>query len=131
MDMNLTERVSYLKGLMDGLSIADTTPEGKLFKAIIDVLDEMAESVTLLEDDVDEMFELADEIDADLAEVEKIAYDEEDFYEIECPECGEIINIDEDLAEEGQVVCPVCGEDLEFDLDDLIDDCDCGCEDCK
>ena len=41
----LAERVSYIKGLMDGMNIDLATNEGKLFKAIVDVLDDMALSI--------------------------------------------------------------------------------------
>ena len=41
--MTLSERTAYLKGLMEGMEIDTETKEGKLFAAIIDVLDEMAE----------------------------------------------------------------------------------------
>jgi hypothetical protein len=33
----LSERVSYIKGLMEGMNLDTATNEGKLFKAIIDV----------------------------------------------------------------------------------------------
>ena len=123
--MNLSERVSYLKGLMDGLSIDETKPEGKLFKAIIDVLDEMSASVLDLEDDMDEMAELADNLDEDLGAVEEYLFgedDDEDYFEVECPNCGEVICMDEDLACEGEVLCPACGENVEVDIE-----CECGC----
>ena len=34
--MTLTEKASYLKGLMDGMNLDTTTNEGKLFAAIAD-----------------------------------------------------------------------------------------------
>ena len=39
--MNLTEKVAYLKGLMDGMEIDLETKEGKLFAAIADVLEDL------------------------------------------------------------------------------------------
>ena len=69
--MNLTEKVSYLKGLMEGLSIDESTPEGKLFTAVLDLLDDMALTVTELENSVTEMEELVDIFDEDLGAVEE------------------------------------------------------------
>jgi hypothetical protein len=43
---NMKEKVSYLKGLSDGLGITHDTKEGKLLLAIIDVLDDMSIAVT-------------------------------------------------------------------------------------
>ena len=38
--MNISEKVAYIKGLSEGLSLDETTKEGKLIAAIIDILDE-------------------------------------------------------------------------------------------
>ena len=54
--MNLSEKAAYLKGLADGLEISDTTKEGKLLKAVVELLDEMANSVSNLEEDVDQIY---------------------------------------------------------------------------
>ena len=37
----LREKVSYLKGLADGLPLDENTNEGKVLRAIIEVLDDM------------------------------------------------------------------------------------------
>ena len=145
--MNITEKVAYLKGLLNGLSIDTETKEGKLFTAIIDVLDEMALWIVDVEEAYDELQEVVDAIDEDLGEVEEDLYgdecddddcdcDCEEEYEVVCPECGDSIYLNYDMLEEGEMTCPNCGEHLEFDLDAMDDDChcegghcDCGCED--
>ena len=43
--MTLTEKVAYLKGLVDGLGVDETSKEGRIIKAIVDVLDDMALTV--------------------------------------------------------------------------------------
>ena len=48
--MNLTEKAAYLKGLMDGMNFDKNTNEGKLIAGIIDMMDDLALSVTDLED---------------------------------------------------------------------------------
>ena len=126
--MNLTEKVSYLKGLMEGLSIDENSPEGKIFAAMFDLLDDMALTVTELEGSVTEMEELVDIIDEDLGAVEEELFDDdiddEDYYELD----GELICMDTELAKEGEVECPACGEKIEFDLEDDCDCCDCCCD---
>lgn len=133
--MTLTEKVSYLKGLMDGIELDVTSKEGKIFKAIADVLDDMAITVSDIEDVVGEMGQQIDEIDDDLSAIEEEWYDDYDeddddetIYEVECPSCNEVICIDEELADEGSIDCPNCGEHLEFDFEDEDDDCDCDCD---
>jgi uncharacterized protein (UPF0212 family) len=79
------------------------------------------------------MGEQVDSIDEDLAEVEKLVYDEEDieFEEIECPHCGEKIDVDLDMIDEDAetIECPHCHEkiELEWDCDCDDDECGCGC----
>ena len=142
--MTITEKVSYLKGLAEGLSIDDTTKEGKIIKAIIDVLDDVAFSVADLEDGLAEVCDQVDLIDEDLEALEEEFYGDEDecdcdgcsdedfdgdLYEVQCPACGDTICIDEETLEQGEIECPNCGELLEFDLEEECEDegCDCGC----
>ena len=40
--MTVTEKVSYLKGLAEGLGIDENEKNGKVIKAIIDVLDDLS-----------------------------------------------------------------------------------------
>ena len=137
--MNISEKVAYLKGLMEGLDIDLESKEGKLFSAIVDVLDEVALTVEELADEVDALDTVVAEIDEDLGDVENEVYGEdgcdccdcEDF-EAECPNCGEIVELDCEDLENGVVVCPNCKEEFEIELDDDDDcDCDCGCCDDK
>ena len=45
--MTVSEKVAYLKGLADGLGVKDSTNEGKLMLAVIDVLEAMAYDIAL------------------------------------------------------------------------------------
>ena len=57
--------------------------------------------------------------------------DGNDYFEIQCPNCGEDVMIDFDMIDDDNaIVCPNCHEDieLEFDCDCDDDDCDCGHE---
>ena len=86
----------------------------KLFKAIIDTLDEIAEEIGFMNDDYDELEKYVEEVDEALADVEDVVYDDDDC---DCCDCD-----DDDCIE---VTCPACGEMLEFE----INDCDCCCND--
>lgn len=126
--MGISEKVAYLKGLMEGMNLNADSNEGKLFLAIADVLDEIALEVEDLTDEVMELGDGLDVISDDLGDVEDIVYDEdEDDYEEECyattcPECEEEIFFDDSVLEDGKVECPNCGATLEFDPTDLVED---------
>jgi uncharacterized protein (UPF0212 family) len=124
----LKERVAYLKGLAEGMQISDATNEGKLLKAMLDVLEDFALTVEDVEEIQDQLSEQVDNIDEDLAEVERALFDEEEededisFREIECPHCGDEIEIDVDMIDEDgdTIECPSCHKKIE-----LVWDCEC------
>ena len=129
--MTITEKVAYLKGLAEGMKMDSSTNEGKLLLAVIDTLDDIALTVSDLEDTVAELSAQVDEIDDDLGdEDEDCGCDGEDFddtlYEVECPNCGDVICLDEEMLDEGEIDCPNCGEKLEFDFEDGDEPCGCG-----
>ena len=111
---------------------------GKLFAAVVDVLDEIALEVEDLTDEVMELGDGLDVISDDLGDVEDIIYDEDDddyeeldededdeeeeCYATTCPECEEEIFFDDSVLEDGKVECPNCGATLEFDPEDLVED---------
>lgn len=136
--MKLSEKMSYLKGLLDGMEIDTTTKEGKALVQMTEVMQEMVNCVDDLQTQVDELSELCDILDSDLGEVEEDLYDFDDcdfgceddddddydfdndeLYEVCCPECGDTVILDEYMLEEGSIDCPNCGSCLEFDFDDV------------
>ena len=124
--MTISEKVAYLKGLAEGLSLdTEKSKEGKLISVMIGILEEMAMSIEDLEENSLALGEEIDTLSDDLADVENVVYEEEDedgdFFEVDCPECGEPLCIDEDDLAEGMVQCPGC--DSTFSLD-LVDDGD-------
>lgn len=48
-----------------------------------------------------------------------IDFDNDELYEVCCPECGDTVILDEYMLEEGSIDCPNCGSCLEFDFDDI------------
>ena len=137
--MDICEKVAYIKGLAEGLSLDESTKEGKILAAVIDVLSDITDEICEIEDGCDELMEQLDAVDEDLSNVEDIIYgdddcdccdddcdccdDDEELYEIECPACRDTVYLDEDMLSEDGITCPNCGTELEFDFDG----CDCGC----
>ncbi len=129
----MKEKIAYLRGLMDGMKLADDD-NTKLFRAVADCLDAIAEEVEAesartdnLEADVAEMNDDIDEMDellGFLIEEEEDDEDEDDdgedwedweddFDFFTCPNCGEIVPLTEDMQKEGaDPICPKCNEKL-------------------
>lgn len=131
--MELSNKVAYLKGLIDGLKIDDSTNEGRVLLAMAEILDEMALTIEDVSDEVDEVVELVDILDEDLGNVEDDLYgddcddddcdfEDEEEYECVCPTCGDTICLGESMIEEGSIDCPNCGETLEFDFSEIGED---------
>ena len=142
MTMTITEKVAYLKGLADGLDLdKDPSKEGKLISKIIDILEDIGLAVEDLEEEVEVIGEELEAMSEDLEDVEEIVFDEfdydddddddddddeefdfsdlgDDFFEIECPECGEDLVIDESIFDVGEIACPNCGNKFALDLVD-------------
>ena len=138
--MEITEKVAYLKGLMEGMELDTEKKEGKLLAAIIDVLDDIALELEDMKDYADELGEGLDAVSDDLEDVEDVIFGEdedeededfdedeedeedEDCYATTCPTCEETIYFDDSILSDGEVICPNCGEKLEFDLNSLDDE---------
>ena len=133
--MTLSEKAAYIQGLADGVELDETTKEGKLLAALIDLVGEMADAIGEIDEDLDTLNDYIEEIDEDLGAVEEYLYDDdcdcdcdcdgdccdcdedceladEDFFEIECPSCGEVICFDGSIDPE-ELACPACGEKFE------------------
>ena len=127
--MEITEKVAYLKGLMEGMKIDTETNEGKILSAMVDILEDIGLE---LEDLWNAQGELEDGLDVvsddeesfDDEYYEDDAEEDEDCYATTCPTCEETIYFDESVLEDGEVICPNCGEKLEFDMSSLEEDSD-------
>ena len=138
--MKLTEKMSYLQGLIDGLEIDTTTKEGKALIQMSEVMSEMVMYVEDLQSQVDELTELCDILDEDLGAVE------DDFYEdLDCDECdGDCDNCDEDDDWDDddefdfdddddddlyEITCPTCGDTILLD-EGMIEEGSINCPNC-
>ena len=142
--MDICEKIAYIKGLAEGLSLDESAKEGKILAAIIDLLGDISEEICDIEDGCDELMEQIDAVDEDLASLEDFIYEDDEcgcgcddcdcdceddeVYEIECPACNDTIYLDADMLAEEGMVCPNCGTELEFDFDGCDCECDCDCD---
>ena len=58
--MTTIEKVAYIKGLMDGMKIDESSDNGKLMKLIVDILGDLSNDVADIEDYVAELTEQVD-----------------------------------------------------------------------
>ena len=119
--MTVSEKVAYLKGLADGLGIKDSTNEGKLMLAVIDVLEAMADDIEAVDAHAKDLSDSISDISEDMEYLEDLCIgdmddDDEDYDEIDdddddadvctgcCGSCGD--------EQEYEVTCPKCGETI-------------------
>ncbi len=74
--MDLKEKASYVKGLLEGLNLDYKNESNKILKILVDIIQDMAEKVQEIESVSYENSALIDELDEDLANVEKNLYNE-------------------------------------------------------
>ena len=145
--MGITDNAAYLRGLAEGLNLDVASSEGKLIVKMLDVISEMAERIEVLESANEELYTYMEGMAEDLVRLEDDFYGEEEYedysdlngddsedeytdeeyYEIECPTCGEKICFTEEFDLDN-FLCPACGNKID-DIE-LIDEC-ADCDGCK
>ena len=145
--MKLTEKMSYLQGLLDGLDIDTSTKEGKALVQMSEVMSELVMYVEDLQSQVDELTELCDILDQDLGAVEDDLYEDD----LECGECSgdcdtcdeddgdwdsydwddeDEFDFDEDDDELYEITCPTCGDTILLD-EGMIEEGSMNCPNCN
>ena len=74
----MKEKAAYLKGLIDGLGIDESTKEGKVIKAMSELLSEMAETVDSIDEDVTHAYDQINDLSEELEDLEADLYEEDD-----------------------------------------------------
>lgn len=147
--MKLTEKMSYVQGLIDGLELDNSTKEAKAINAMAEVMQEMVLYVDDLQSQVDELTELCDILDEDLGMVEEDFYDADNCVcgdDCDCDYCDEdeadfddedmeIYDDDDDYDfddddELYEVTCPSCGDTILLD-ESIIDEGSMNCPNCN
>ncbi len=146
--MTITEKAAYIKGLTEGLDINDTTKEGKVLLALIDLVTDMTNDITDIAEDIEYLDEYIEELDEDLGALEEYVYElddecdccdccdddcdddcdccdccDDEYFEVECPSCGDTVCFDSSIDPE-ELTCPACGEKFEciLDAEEELDD---------
>mgnify|MGYP000849568746 FL=1 len=132
---DISEKVSYLQGLSEGLNISDGNPQGKIISGILGVLDDVSGILVDMRSEFNIVKDYIESIDDDLFELEENFKQDKDVIELRCDNCGEELCFDADLIEDDdviEIICPRCNEvvfindgsfDYEYsDYDDAIGD---------
>ncbi|MEW6621677.1 MAG: CD1247 N-terminal domain-containing protein [Bacillota bacterium] len=126
--VDIRQKVSFLKGLIEGLDIKKDSKEGRVFEVITEILVDMAEDIHELQVAQGEMEEYLDDIDEDLYKLEDEVYEghncddyeddenedfdpDEDYVEVVCPDCGDTVCFEADILDDEdliEVTCPNC-----------------------
>ena len=133
-----------------GLDQKDT-PEAKIINALLELCEEITLEIEDIEADIGELADYCEELDEDLGDVEQVLLDmddecdcdcgcdcddcdcdcddcecdcccdDEDYYEILCPSCGETVCFDGSAFDEDTLLCPACGSEIGeiFDEDEV------------
>lgn len=143
--MELSKRAAYLQGLVDGLGVDESTKEGKIIKAMSALLAEMAEALEGMDEDLSRAYDQINDLSDELEDLEADLYEDEDddedegdededdeedaddandddiasepFYEVACPNCGETVYVSEDDLDAGEANCAHCGVTFEVALE--------------
>lgn len=107
----LLQKVAYLKGLAEGLGVADSSKEGKVLVQIIETLEAFTDVLDDVIEDQMDLEEYVNFIDEDLADVEDVIYGDDDDYDD-----------DDDWDDDYEV-------DSDYDFDDDFDEIDSSEED--
>lgn len=126
----ISDQVSYLKGLAEGLKIDEKDNNGKLLLAIIDALSTVSTAIDKIESEQKEMDDYVKDIDDDLSDIEEILFgddeeedddeeeeeedgEEDGLIEYDCPHCDTTIFFDETaFSMEEDHKCPNCGKPI-------------------
>ena len=134
MAMDLNAKAAYIRGLMTGMEFDPESKTGKIIAAMMDLLEEMAATVTEHDDALDQVYEDVDNLDEDLTDLINIVFDVDDeededededgdaTYEVTCPNCGAVSTVGEDELLNNELVCPNCGAAFGIELTDEDED---------
>lgn len=147
--MTIVERAAYLKGLVDGLGLESDSRDAKLWRAVTELVSDMAHEIEDLQTDNLDMADALDEVCEELGYLEDLCLDldqPEDFMRDEDDDYNPDLRLyeaddeeepeeeeseaaddaagdeDEELSYDGvlyDVTCPSCGKEITFDEETL------------
>ena len=138
--MTISEKVAYIQGLLEGMELDKSDAKtARVLSEVLDVLREVGQQLDGMDAAMDQFAEELDALGDTVADLEEAVFDdedeqdedlegldsedeEEDFFEIPCPTCGEELVVDDEALAAGLVECPVCGGKFALSFDDEGDD---------
>ena len=122
----LTDKISYLQGLAEGMKLNPGKDSHKLILGILDVLGDVGDAFDALAEAHGELNEYVESIDANLADLEAACYanaaedeagegddPEAGLIQYVCPHCGGTVDVDpDDIDFDEEALCPLCGKAL-------------------
>ena len=135
--MTITEKVAYIQGLFEGMELdTENSGEARILSEVLDVLREVGQQLDGMDAAMDQFDEELDALGDTVADLEEAVFDDEDerdggfddpddededFFEVPCPTCGEDLVVDDEALAAGVVDCPVCGGKFALSFDDEDD----------
>jgi ribosomal protein S27E len=111
---DITDDLGYLEDMLDGVNDDGDDDDG--FDDS-EECDYNCEECGICDEDPDGEDEESGDADDDEDEDGEELIDEEGpMYEVTCPNCGDVVTVDESILSLGSIECPGCGKILEFDL---------------
>lgn len=120
---SVQERISYVKGLADGLELFQNKKEGRFYSELLEVITDLNHSVIGINNRLSSLEEYVEAIDEDLNDIEWDYYEEdseesEGFFMDELADDQEdgatMINGEIDDEVYYQIICPHCNEVVMF-----------------
>ena len=124
---NLSDRVSYIKGLAEGLKLDTEKNEGKLIEKILELLGDITKELEEVKEDQDDLTAYVEAIDNDLGDLEDVVLGDEDGEDEDFMDGEDEDDEDDNLVE---YTCPHCGEEMTFEVDSFDFDEDYLCPNC-
>ncbi len=75
--MEISKKVAYLKGLLEGLSLDESKPETRVLHMMADILEVCADEIDALNVEAERVDDYLDELDHDLGDLESVVFDTE------------------------------------------------------
>lgn len=131
---SITEKVSYLQGLYEGLNVSDSGSSGKIISGMLQVMEEMADTVEAMQQEISNLQEYIDDMDDEILELEEKIWgtdsDDQDIVELKCLKCGEQLYFETHILDDDDVLeitCPNCNtvvyvNDGSFDFETYDED---------
>ena len=124
---NLSDRVSYIKGLAEGLKLDTEKNEGKLIEKILELLGDITKELEEMQEEQNDLNAYMEAIDNDLGDLEDVVLGDEDDEDDDFMEGEDEDDGDDNLVE---YTCPHCGEEMTFEVDSFDFDEDYLCPNC-